>query len=333
MKRILMIFATLLLVCSTATAQDTATVYRSVFGDSITEWYLCAAVEYYDAAEVWTTHWLINNDDTVRIDDNLYTRAIRIRTANIPLSHLSLYDTIYVRESERKDKLYARYFPSDGFNTLTPEILVMDMDLAIGDTLSSTNWNSLIPVTFGATDYYYSYPTIKVDSVYYVDGIKHIITDYYVAFGNFASVDQSYIDTLRFIEGIGPTLGIHYPTWPNSVKTGLVCSFKDTTRVYHTQEATDSCNLYVIYGNIKSVSGTSVKFWPNPVADRMTLSGLPDGGVTMTIFDTDGRPVIVTKPNVVGGSCEIDVESLRPGIYFLTVGDGRSLRTHKFIKL
>ena len=346
MKRILMIFATLLLVCSTATAQDTATVYRSVFGDSVTEWYL-----FNNRIEIgefwWTQAFSIASDDSIVIDNKTYKKAVSTLTTN---GDRTRYYTIYVRESENRDKLFARYLLSRD-SSVTPEILLMDLSLSVGDTLSTANWDSLVEAVhifrWGTIIPFNPTPTIRIDSIYYVDSVKYMVTNYYTVLSGllYSDYDSSFmeymrliypfnIDTLKFIEGIGPTMGVHYPTWPNNTLNNLLCCFKDTVRIYHKDKfERDSCILTQRrIGAIDNVNGNYVSVWPNPTTEKLTLSGLPDGGAVLTIFDFYGKPVIVTKPNVVGGLCEIDVATLTPGFYFIMLSDMKA-RPLKFIKL
>lgn len=334
MKKICLTIVIALFVCTAATAQDTATVYRSVFGDSVTEWYLFTMREYNCGGSAWTNHWSINNNDTVTIDGNVYQKAIRTWNVYSDINH----DTMYIRESTVHDKLYVRY-QSGSTGILTPEILVMNLDLAVGDTLSTDNWSLVNPLR-NINDYhirndleYWTLPTITIDSIYYVDGAKYLVTDYCVELGLSAMEHPYNPDTLKFIEGIGPTLGVHYPLWPKCILCNILCGFKDAICTYHHRYVeSDTCALNFGLSAIESVKWSHVKVWPNPVADRMTLSGLPDGGAVLTIFDFYGKPVIVTKPNVVGGSCEIDVATLTPGFYFIMLSDMKH-QTLKFIKL
>lgn len=68
--------------------------------------------------------------------------------------------------------------------------------------------------------------------------------------------------------------------------------------------------------------------YPNPAADRLTVSGL-DEGATLQILDIYGRVVSTAKAT---RGCTLDVSTLSSGTYLIRTMGKRSLGTAKFIK-
>lgn len=79
------------------------------------------------------------------------------------------------------------------------------------------------------------------------------------------------------------------------------------------------------YSPVVAVSGaeTSLAFYPNPVADRLQVSGPAHPGRLM-VYDLAGREV--TRFALVSGPNVVDVSSLRPGLYQVEWTDGQTVR-------
>jgi hypothetical protein len=67
--------------------------------------------------------------------------------------------------------------------------------------------------------------------------------------------------------------------------------------------------------------------YPDPAHEFINVSGIEfRNGITYTISDFMGKEVMT------GNTTQIDVSSLTPGIYFLSIKDGKYYLANKFIK-
>lgn len=73
---------------------------------------------------------------------------------------------------------------------------------------------------------------------------------------------------------------------------------------------------------------TAVEAWPNPVHDRLTIVAV-DGSV-FGLVDLRGIPVC--RGVVSGGKAAVDLSSIAPGIYVLTVQNGGSVKNMQIVK-
>lgn len=73
---------------------------------------------------------------------------------------------------------------------------------------------------------------------------------------------------------------------------------------------------------------TAVEAWPNPVHDRLTIVAV-DGSV-FGLVDLRGIPVC--RGVVSGGKAAVDLSSIAPGIYVLTVKNGGSVKNMRIVK-
>lgn len=321
MKKICLTIAIALLACTATTAQDTATVYRSVFGDSVTEWYDMYYSIGIDCAMATTAYVCQSSDDTVTLGGKQYLYS----EWHFDNGFYFEDEILYLRESEDHSRLYARlYIPHT--DSILPEILIMDLNLNVGDTLDKSNleqWLTAFP------NMYSEALTIVIDSIRYIDGRKYLYTRY----------SQYPWHNLVFIEGVGPSMGMYYPAVRYYQEFSLLlCCYKDTEPVYRVPfddvrvfcDTVENCVIRCGFGGITELDKSVVSIYPNPADDYIVCDGDFAEPRRALIFNASGKVVGVS--HIVGGS-KVDISSLNPGIYFLTVGDGRSLKTHKFIKL
>ena len=110
--------------------------------------------------------------------------------------------TLYLRESDTHDKLFGRIKYDD--NSVTREFLIMDLSLDVGDTLNTDDWAELNVHPNQLN------PVITIDSIYYKDGRKHLRTDFIGKGKHWSTWPPVIYDTLTFIEGVGPDMGLPY---------------------------------------------------------------------------------------------------------------------------
>ena len=73
---------------------------------------------------------------------------------------------------------------------------------------------------------------------------------------------------------------------------------------------------------------TAVEAWPNPVHDRLTIVAV--AGSVFGLVDLRGIPVC--RGVVSGGKAAVDLSSIAPGIYVLTVQNGGSVKNMRIVK-
>ena len=328
MKRVITLLAAIYLSATgTIKAQDRAqdsVVYKSVLGDSITEWYNLIA---YSGVWAYTRSYTVNTGDTAMMGDTIY----HVYECNeyfgscynfieIPYS-INNY-TKYIRESEDRSKLYFRTSESNN------EMLIMDLNLEVGDTVDTETWK------WDGINYTNS--KIIVDSVYYYDGRKHIRTNCYISF----SYDYrfTYYDTLQFVEGVGPTFGIMYVPclmlprheW---FMLSLTCYYRDNIleydRVSNSHPYYD-CNIFWSIG-INEADDINVALFPNPTKDKFHITDLMNEEHTIQIISPIGA--IIKTIKTLGPEIEIDLNGLPNGVYNIKISNSNGTITKKIIKL
>ena len=92
-------------------------------------------------------------------------------------------------------------------------------------------------------------------------------------------------------------------------------------------------NPYSCGIGIAETENTSIKFFPNPVSDRLTVTNLNRNYDSMLIYSIDGRYVLF-KPIDNKEIAEIDTRQLSSGIYFIQLSSKSStMKPIKFVKL
>lgn len=287
-------------------------VYESVFGDSCSVWYIFS--ESTDHLYAGTNVRQVLDGDTQIIDGTYYMvlRNASYQSSNI----LPLYfdEPQYIRESDNHSKLYFKEnFPGRSF----PEILVMDLNLSIGDTLDTRGWEELMDFDLDA-----AVPKIRVDSVFWIDHRKVLRTDFY---------HNSWMgkDTLCFIEGIGPTFGLLYPMHRINK---LSCLFKDDRVIYHWKNYSEvGCN----YGWLSEINEQEKPspfiIYPNPTHNDLYIQFPTATEYHLTLRTQSGA--LLYEKKVDDNHTTLNIADYPNGVYFVTFFYGHNATTLKVIKL
>lgn len=324
------VFLSVFVVLSMAVSAQGDTVgYRSIFGDSNSIWNVYME---FDGILGGTEVRQAVVGDTLDVEGKTYNVIRCLTHAGIGCSYDGLPQ--YLRESEDHSKLYFKeYYDNievDEYDTpfpdSIPEILIMDLNLTVGDTLETANWIEL---------FYYKPETvqyIKIDSVYYMDGHKVLQTNC-IRQGRY---DKK--DTLLFIEGIGPTFGPLYPG--RNIYISLLCYHRDDTMLYHHDGAKDPYDiddcLYSFHSDTWGITGEAegldyFRIYPNPVQSRFSIVFQKTS--TFTIAVTSSNGLLISKKECCAKSCEMDTKGWPSGVYYVTVRDRSHSLTEKIIKL
>lgn len=251
--------------------------YESIFGNSITSWSIqIEGIDHGDTDSLTTVFDTTFNNFNYKYVQNHYYIGI----------------SGFIREDTLQGKAWF-YNPA----TSTEE-LIMDLSLSVGDTIFYTN----------------SYYTAVVDSVYYINGKKHIQFNRFIfASNNFTSGYKPF----TFIEGVGSNAGIIYPFYWGS--NYLLCASKDFVATYVDSFFNGNC--YVTWVGInENQKKTNWKLYPNPSSEYTILSieDLPNEEFSLYIYDVYGRMVKEIN-NIVDKEIRINNTHLQSGIYFFNI--------------
>lgn len=268
--------------------QDTTAAqgFKSFFGQESTEWY--GWIEVYD----WgSTEVMSCNHDTL-IDDVSY-KVINF----IGNSH----SDFLLREDTVTGKLWCRYIGED------EDHLIVDMSLAIGDTLKIKN---LLHTSWGDSTLY-----VVADTTYTDLGLEISLRDIRTGFNT------------RFIEGVGCSNLFEYSRYNfySTIGSDLLCCFHDGIQVYHWGYQ-DSCYKEWV-GLDETDPNHTVEVYPNPCQNWITIDG--DDIKAVSIIDMTG---IVLYSNTCCRN-PINVSHLPCGFYLLRTEANHRIHHIKLIKI
>lgn len=325
------ILSLVMLMGISAKCQDS--VYESIFDSSTSvTWFIGQYHTFYN--DEYTVAFRIYNDDTLLYDSIKYN-YLRVldtipkfdsfpdgRYSPEPWHYVLKSDLfgirynsekLLIRESDNNSRLYIRPLAEPGNYELSEDILVMDLNLEVGDTLDHTGLDMFVQLVNGIGS---SYDTLCIvaDSIYFQDGKKHIRTNYITKVHGYSSKFQ---DTLTFIEGIGPTLGplfwrIILERWSDV----LLCSEKDGVQIYNQNRiAGGRCFVFLEEDNINTVDSNIYLIYPNPAHEKVGICGLDCSLHTITLVSLSGQEVL--KITSYHNNVEINVSNLDAGLYLV----------------
>ena len=217
--------------------------------------------------------------------------------------------------SEDNSKLWGNAI--DELNGDTIPILIMDLNLSIGDTFDDIHNCCSFQHQFTVVD------------IYEFDGRKHIEFDFRVVTGH----------PLIFIEGVGPTF---YPTThPATIFRAKdiggsmeYCVFSLLTNSSLYWRESCDCSYHFRYTSVESnIIDSIIRLYPQPVNTELNLQ-VPEGidmqDAQIRIYDTNGNLHLHTSFAKSGR--KLNVGNLMPGIFLLRIIGSNINETVKFIK-
>ena len=85
----------------------------------------------------------------------------------------------------------------------------------------------------------------------------------------------------------------------------------------------------IVNADFTSVSG--IRIYPDPATDVLNIAGLSNSSATtISIINVEGK--IVLQKNISGNFYQLNIQSLRPGNYFIKTEDSKKITTIKFVK-
>ena len=318
-KIILFIFATA--CCLAAGRAQVGVQYQSVFGDSVARWaefYMLDQINFNVAS--YSEVYEILTDDTLRINENVY-REWRLQYNDWTGQ---FYDgsRFAFRESSDHGKLYLKVLSTDMvpqpvYDTAA-EILIMDLDLEVGDTLDTESWWDLLRIR----------TTIRIDSVYYEDGRKILVTSHRRQMARL----QDEVGPLKFIEGIGPNFGMMYAIMlHNEYTESLLCYHRDEELLYTGVQFVGNCEMGWTIGIVDNIRQPQIAISPNPTSGmlKITCPDVPEG--TATVISPLGK-LLCTAP-IRDGAAQLDISAFSPGVYVVNIVSGTVSIAQKVVKL
>lgn len=282
-------FLTLLSIFTAMTNNSFSQNYQSLFGDTSTTWDIIPH-GYCDAI---CSQTIIVGGDTI-ISSNTYKI----------ISGLSGF----VREDTIQGKAW--FYDTDN-NT---EYLVMDLGLTLGDTFNLYDYNN-IPTSF------------IVDSVYFVNSLKHVRLD---AWTMMCGLNEK----ITFIEGSGTTASFNYQRYLNGnfVNSYMLCHQKDGVKVAGNFLFMDTCYVCLVGTQEYYFDANSVNIFPNPTLDYLNIE-TKNGTATrfyLRIYNIVGEEIISHK--IIDNLTTISVSDLTKGVYIMVVDNNISKYHQRLIK-
>jgi predicted alpha-1,6-mannanase (GH76 family) len=74
-----------------------------------------------------------------------------------------------------------------------------------------------------------------------------------------------------------------------------------------------------------------LSFYPNPATDEVTLTNIAENEL-IVVSDLYGKVMLQPIPTTADGKTKINISALKPGLYFINVGDHSNRRNYKLIK-
>lgn len=246
-----------------------------------------------------------------------------VTVANFEQINGQLYNRTFLKRGFEPDMLvgHLREEPENGRLYFRPlqdpqDILVYDISLDVGDQIElPARWCDGQPGNVA-----------EVIAVRRVSGRRELTFN--------RTVGESLIcDTLRFIEGVGPTATVIYPYFENAVlDNGVAMSLchaaRGGTNVFYPPAGTeDFCGLAITDTEELTDAGMPL-FYPNPVRELLYLRHLP-ADVELEIYGPDGRPYLRSP-----ATTQLDLSSLPAGLLHIVCRRaGRIWHTARILKL
>jgi len=259
--------------------------YQSVIDTNSTSWVRgsCFGI---DLCGKDSSHYVIKKDTL--IGSKLFKT---IKMSNPP----SLVSYFYIAEDTTSGEVWYKTADTSKDTSTTK---IMQMNLALGDTFEIFN------------------ASIVVDSVYWINGKKHIRFDTTLR-SPFPNHKKSYQFTM--IEGVGTNFfGINYNTFLGTI---LICQKKNGILNYSNpiDSSTSTCELITGLPSF-DLKEAEVNLYPNPTQERIKLQ--IQGNQTLQrirLYDLLGREQEVKTIKESNQSYRILLHHLPPGIYLINI--------------
>lgn len=273
------------LLCFSLQAQNDESSFQSIFGNDFTSW----NVFVVGTDEIFTDSLIVKKE--VVVNEQIY-KAVSIYN-NFSCDSSSLF----LRESADRSKVYR--LVNDNHNT--EEVLCMDLNLEPGEYFVATQLSDV------------GNDTLYVDSVFYLDGRKHIRFD--------KTVDSDE-RKFEFIEGVGTNYGFFLLPFQGVELRNLLCHYKDNVLHYSNTHPLYEGRCHIPYQVVKLniiENHSELNVFPNPAKDviyvnaKNSHSNQPTNVCLFNIHGEKVKDIQATLP------LSIDTDDLPDGIYLLGI--------------
>ena len=261
--------------------------YQSIFGKEKTKWIVTSGLVILEG-NLWM--------DTISViaTEGEY-QVLKLQSKWDSYNHL----IGKIRTNETNSKLYLVEPDS------TTELLIMDLDLEVGDSF-------LMKTDFEQTR------TIYVDSVYLLNGKKHIQFDDIIGL-----TTQPGQCKRTFIEGMAPNWGFE-----SQITHLIVCKYDDYIQTYSFEnEHIKDCSFKNM--NIDDrIREDNIIIYPNPAKDVIYIDNIENLDINfISIVNIQGQTIkqYETKIN------QIDVSNIDAGLYFIKISTSKGNIMQKII--
>jgi len=227
-----------------------------------------------------------------------------------------------VREETLTGKIWFKGInPYNYLITDTSEKLVCNFSLNLGDS-----FNYYYHQPYGNNKFFDKNTWIKVDSVFYFRGLKHIRFDTVGCSNLIYRKNWGLGEIVKFVmvEGMGTNRGFHYMFDITSYWV-VQCNYRDSDLFYSNVFSTfpDSCKVEISDGsNVNELSKLfQISIYPNPVSSKLTVTS-ETTIKEIYIYDLVGK--LIKQEDIVNQKTkgtEITIDELKSGIYIIEIID------------
>ena len=246
--------------------------------------------------------------------------ASEVTVANFEKINGQLYNRVFFKRGFGADELvgYLREDPGTSeiyFRTVgdPQEWLVMDLRLDVGDEITlAARWCDGLPGDVAT-----------VVAVNEVEGFREVVFDREVG-------ESEFCEPLRFLEGVGPNATLIFPLLRNAIPENgsaqRICHASHENIIYYPANSdVDLCGDAITSTDDLSVN--TVKVFPNPVQDQLTIEGLP-AEATISVFDSRGALM-----GQFPAQETLDCSRWPSGLYVLRASQAGAIYQARFLKL
>jgi hypothetical protein len=282
--------------------------YRSIFGQSSTEW----IIRYQSMLFTMENDTFFVSKDTM-VDGHVWKKIVAKQSNG--------YKGM-LREDTSSGKVW---YKAVGWDSLhysdTVEMLAFDFSLKQGDSFDvySVNYGCSTILSLGDS-------TRIVDTVYYVNGVKHI------QFVSAYDPGGFYEEPLVMIEGIGCNWGVVWKACNTFMVSShyLLCSYKDGVQTfYNNKKFNGNCNGPTSVATIASSVGNEIEIYPQPANNFLYFKNKGKAKIAGVEFvDMRGVKFSVQGFTRKGNDITIDISTFVSGIYtvWINLDDGNSIQ-------
>jgi hypothetical protein len=145
-------------------------------------------------------------------------------------------------------------------------------------------------------------------------------------------MDSVSWQTETWVEGVGSLWGFHNAGIAHQSGAcggeALLCFTLDNQLIYH-DPAYNEC-FFEYTGISKPTSGSSIRVYPNPVQDVLTINATTSGSYEFRLFDAQGT--CLQHTTFTGSSFQIQLNGLSAGLYHLQLTTHSGTQRFSFIK-